>query len=163
MLAALDRRLKGEMILYDSDSTTTASESQEGITAKSKKRYWWFKMKKTYLESKEIKVLRRMPDGYVYFFLYIKLQLASLENDGILHYDGYLDSFAEEIAVLLDEDIELVDGMLSALFRLNLIEKVCENTFRLVDVQNNVGSESASAPRVRNHRLNKTQRNADVR
>ena len=53
---------------------------------------------------KEIKKLRTIAGGDTYTIIYLKLLLLSLENSGRLFYESLEETFAEELALIIDED-----------------------------------------------------------
>ena len=122
-------------------------------SAKSNKRYYWVRMEKDFFVQKEIKKLRKIAGGDTYTIIFLKLQLLSLDNDKNIYFDGVENSFEEEIALAIDEDLENVKVALSYLLRIGWIEEVItdEATFyKIIKIE--VGSETASASRVRKHR-----------
>lgn len=122
-------------------------------SAKSNKRYYWVRMEKDFFVQKEIKKLRKIAGGDTYTIIFLKLQLLSLDNDKNIYFDGVENSFEEEIALAIDEDLENVKVALSYLLRIGWIEEVItdEATFyKIIKIE--VGSETASAGRVRKHR-----------
>ena len=62
------------------------------------KKYFWLKLQKDFFESKEMKKLRKIAGGDTYTIIYLKMQLKSLKDDGILYYEGIEDNFADEVA-----------------------------------------------------------------
>ena len=72
------------------------------------KRYFWLKLRKDFFNQKEIKLLRKIAGGDTYTIIYLKILLLSLENDGKVYFDGVTNTFAEEIALEIDEDAENV-------------------------------------------------------
>ncbi len=124
-------------------------------SAKSTKRYYWIKLKQDFFGQKEIKKLRRLPGGDTLTIIFLKLQLLSLDNNGIIYFDGIENSFEKEIALEIDEEPDNVRFTISYLLKIGWIEE--SNTdetisYNLVKVE--VGSESTSAARVRRHRAN---------
>ncbi|WP_110953062.1 phage replisome organizer N-terminal domain-containing protein [Anaerosinus massiliensis] len=119
------------------------------------KKYYWLKLKNDFFTQKEIKKLRKIAGGDTYTVIYLKIQLLSLQNGGKILFDHVEDSFAEELALELDEDVENVTVTLSFLERYKLIEKVETNEFLLTETVKCIGSESTSAERVRKHRQGK--------
>ena len=124
-------------------------------SAKSTKRYYWIKLKQDFFGQKEIKKLRRLPGGDTLTIIFLKLQLLSLDNNGIIYFDGIETSFEEEIALEIDEEPDNVRFTISYLLKIGWIEE--SNTdetisYNLVKIE--VGSESTSAARVRRHRAN---------
>jgi len=118
----------------------------------SPKKYFWLKLKEDFFTSKEIKKLRKVSGGDTFVIIYLKMQLLSIKQEGYLKFDGIEDSFAEEIALTLDENEENVKMTLAFLFNYNLIEKISEEDFYMTRVSETIGKESDSADRVRKHR-----------
>ena len=118
----------------------------------SEKRYYWLKLYDTFFDNKTSKFLRKLPDGDKILLIYLKLQLKLLKSEGIFVYEHLCDTMAEEIALTLDEDVNIVKLLLSALDKTKTIEFFDENTFMLSEMQDLIGSEGSSAARVRKHR-----------
>lgn len=118
----------------------------------SPKKYFWLKLKEDFFTSKEIKKLRKVSGGDTFVIIYLKMQLLSIKQEGYLKFDGIEDSFAEEIALTLDENEENVKMTLAFLFNYNLIEKISEEEYYMTRVSETIGKESDSADRVRKHR-----------
>lgn len=129
------------------------------------KRFYWLKLKENYFDSPKIKKLRRIAGGDTLTIIYLKMQLLSVSNSGIIEFEGIESCFEEELALKLDEDVENVRLVLAYLQAQDLIAKQNEE-YLLLDVCKNVGSESSSAERVRRFReikqQNALQCNADV-
>ena len=118
----------------------------------SPKKYFWLKLKEDFFTSKEIQKLRKVSGGDTFVIIYLKMQLLSIKQEGYLKFDGVEDSFAEEIALTLDENEENVKMTLAFLFNYNLIEKITEDDYYMTRVSETIGKESDSADRVRKHR-----------
>jgi predicted phage replisome organizer len=93
-----------------------------------------------------------MAGGETYTIIYLKMMMKCMNNDGILEYDGIEDSFADELALDLDEDADNVQITVNFLMQAGLLEEMGENHFLMTEVPELVGSETASAQRVREHR-----------
>ncbi|WP_288394901.1 phage replisome organizer N-terminal domain-containing protein [uncultured Vagococcus sp.] len=119
------------------------------------KRYYWLQLKTDFFDQKEIKLLRKIAGGDTYTIIYLKMLLASLKDEGKLYFESIGDDFAEEIALLIDEDPENVSITLKYLESKNLIEIVENDEYFLNRVPEMVGSESYSAERMRNLRARK--------
>ena len=87
-----------------------------------------------------------------------------MNNDGILEYDGIEDSFADELALDLDEDADNVQITVNFLMQAGLLEEMGENHFLMTEVPELIGSETANAQWVRDfrNRQKMLQSNADV-
>ena len=117
------------------------------------KRYFWLQLHDDFFTSKRIKKLRKLSADFV--IIYLKLQLLSLKNNGILEYAGLEKSFAEEMALEIDEDVDKIQVTLSYLQACGLLVTEDEKEFFLPYVEMCTGSETASAVRQRKCRANK--------
>lgn len=127
------------------------------------KRLYWLKLKEGFFTDKIMKKLRRMAGGDTYTIIYLKLLLLGLRNGGKLYFDHVEDSFAEELALEIDEDSENVRFCILYLQKNGLVEEVAENELFLTETPELTYSESQSAARVRRHReLKALHCNADV-
>lgn len=116
------------------------------------KKYFWLKLKDDFFRDKRIKKLRRIAGGDTYTVIYLKLQLLSLKNNGVLIYEGVEETLEEELALDIDEDVDNVRVTLLFLRNNGLIEETEQDHFVMVETLKCIGSESASAERVRKHR-----------
>lgn len=127
------------------------------------KRYYWLKLQDDFFKSKRIKKLRKIAGGDTYTIIYLKMQLLAMKKDGILEYTGLEPTFADELALDLDEEPENVSVTVSFLLSCGLLETSDNKEFFIPYAVLNTGSEGASAKRVREHRERKAlQCNADV-
>lgn len=127
------------------------------------KRYYWLKLPEDFFRQKAIKKLRKIAGGDTYTIIYLKMLLIAMKNEGKVFFDGVEDEFFDELALDLDEDSENVKVTVLFLVRQGLMELVDESEYLLKECGKMVGSESASAQRVREHRERKLlQSNADV-
>lgn len=117
------------------------------------KRYYWLKLYDTFFENKTSKFLRKLPDGDKILIVYLKMQLKLLKTEGVFCYEDLCESLPEEIALMLDEDVNIIKLLLTALEKANAIEYLNEDTFMLTEMPDLIGSEGSSAARVRKHRL----------
>lgn len=122
------------------------------------KKYYWLKLKEDFFRDKKIKKLRSIAGGDTYTIIYLKMQLLSLKNEGKLFFENVEDSFIEEIALEIDEKIEDVKVCVLYLIKTGLIEVVDESEYVLKQTQECIGSESASAERVRRLREKQKQK-----
>ena len=116
------------------------------------KKYYWLKLKTDFFFSKEIKKLRRIAGGDTYTIIYLKMLLMSVKTDGKIYYEGVEDSFAEELALSLDEDSDNVLIVLNFLERHKLIERGGDAEYFLPEAALSIGSETQGAERVRRFR-----------
>lgn len=113
------------------------------------KRYYWLKLKEDYFNSPKIKKLRKIAGGDTFTIIYLKMQLLSIRNEGVIQFEGIEQTFAEELALKLDEDLENVNVTLNYLQSQCLLEVNDNNEFMLLEANNNIGSEGQSAERKR--------------
>lgn len=116
------------------------------------KRYYWLKLYKDFFQSKRIKKLRRLAGGDTYTIIYLKMQLLALTTGGELIFTGLENSFAEELALDIDESADNVAVTLEYLKSCELLITQDNIHFYLPYVEENTGSETASAQRVRDFR-----------
>lgn len=122
------------------------------------KRYYWLKLKEDYFNSPKIKKLRKIAGGDTYTIIYLKMQLLSIKNNGIIEFEKIEPTFQEELALKLDEDVENVSVTLAYLQTQGLIDMNENNEFLLLEASNNIGSESECAERVRQFRERENQK-----
>ena len=132
-------------------------------TEKSGKRYYWLKLQDDFFKSKRIKKLRKIAGGDTYTIIYLKMQLLAMKNNGVLEFTGLENTFAEELALDLDEEPDNVNVTINFLLSTGLMETSDNVRYFVPYAVENTGSEGASAARVRRHRCEKAlQCNADV-
>lgn len=115
------------------------------------KRYYWLKLNEDYFANPKIKKLRKIAGGDTFTIIYLKMQLLSVSNKGIITFEGIENTIEEELALKLDEQIEDVQLTMAYLKTQGLVE-CSENEYLLIDACKNIGSECESAERVRNFR-----------
>lgn len=94
-----------------------------------------------------------MAGGDTYTIIYLKMLLLSLRTDGQIYFDGVEDSFADELALQLDEETDNVRMTIMYLIKVGLLQEVGETEAFLTQIPECVGSETANAERQRKHRL----------
>lgn len=119
------------------------------------KKYFWLKLKEDFFNQKEIKKLRKIAGGDTYTIIYLKMQLKTIKTNGILEYESLEDTFYEELALDLDEDVENVKLTLAFLTTHGMLEQINAEEYILPKVLDCIGSECGSAERVRKYRANK--------
>ena len=117
--------------------------------AAANKRYYWLKLPNGFFGQKEIKRLRKIAGGDTYTIIYLKMLLKSLSNNGVLYFDGVADDFIAELALDIDEEEENVAITVQYLTKQNILVALSEEEFLLTTCAEMVGSETASAARVR--------------
>lgn len=116
------------------------------------KRYYYLKLEEDYFTNKVQKALRKLPSGADMCLCYLKMQLLGLRTNGVLVYDGIYESFEQEIAEEISEEVGIVKLTLEMLRRWKLIIDETENQIYMQEMQGRFGSTSDVALRVAKHR-----------
>lgn len=118
------------------------------------KKYYWLKFQTDFFQSPVIKKLRKIAGGDTYTIIYLKLQLMSVPDGGIIKLIGLEEDPADEIALMIDEETDNVKVTLGFLQRHGLLE-VIDGDFFLPQAAENIGNETDSAKRMRKMRKSK--------
>lgn len=116
------------------------------------KRYYWMRFHSDFFNSKRIKKLRKLAGGDTFTIIYLKILLLAIKTDGIIAFTGLEEDFADELALDIDEDPENVKVTLTYLLNTGLAETSDNVSYYFPYAVANVGSEGASAKRVRDYR-----------
>lgn len=115
-------------------------------------RYFWLRLYDDFFSSKRIKKLRKLAGGDTYLIIYLKMQLIAMKHEGILRWSGLDESFADELALEIDEEPDNIEVTVRYLLSCGLAETADNETFFIPYAVKNVGSESSSAKRMRESR-----------
>lgn len=121
------------------------------------KKYYWLKLKNDFFTDKRIKKLRKIAGGDTYTIIYLKMQLLSLKNEGKLFFDNVEETFEEEIALEIDENIEDVKITIGFLINNGLLEQVEVDEYELTETINCIGSETRNAECMRKLRKSRNE------
>ncbi len=113
------------------------------------KKYYWLKMQDDFFDQKEIKALRHVAGGDTFTIIYLKMMLKSLNNNGILYYEGIGKDFADEVAIDIDENTDNVRVTINFLRSKGLLFTGSEDEYELSKVKTLTGSETPQAERMR--------------
>ncbi len=116
------------------------------------RRYYWLQLKEDFFKTKEMKLMRKLPGGEEITIIYLKMMLVSLADEGKIYFEGLADDLAEELALLIDEDPEAIRMALLFLSQKNLLTTSDNFQYKLEQVPELIGSETASTRRSRKHR-----------
>lgn len=116
------------------------------------RRYYWLQLKEDFFKTKEMKLMRKLPGGEEITIIYLKIMLVSLADEGNIFFEGLAEDLAEELSLLIDEDAEAVRMALIFLENKKLLTTSDNYQYNLEQVPEMIGSETASARRVRKHR-----------
>ncbi len=121
------------------------------------KRYYWLQLRSEFFTQKEIKKLRKIAGGDTYTIIYLKMLLVAIKQDNKLYFEGVEDTFPEELALELNEEVENVNVTLNYLKRQGLLKVLNEAEFSLIQCEEMVGSETDAARRKRASRERQKQ------
>ena len=116
------------------------------------KRYYWMKLKEDFFSTTRLKKLRKVPGGDTFVLIYLKLALLSLNSHAVLEYEHLEESFEEELALKIDEDENSVFITVDFLKRTGLLVPIGDDTYKLIEIEHCIGSETAAAIRKRESR-----------
>lgn len=89
---------------------------------KKEKIYFWLKFDSHFFENLVIKKARRLPGGDTMVVLYQRLMLLSLENNGVIYYEGELATLSEELSLKLSENEEEIKLTIAFFVQAGLIQ-----------------------------------------
>ena len=122
------------------------------------KRNYWLKLKEFFFKEPRVKKLRKIAGGDTYTIIYLEILLLTIKTNGYLVFQGIEKTFADELALILDEDVDNIAVTLEFMKANKLIEKTeNENEYLLPEMLTLIGSESESAKWVRDYRERKRQ------
>lgn len=117
------------------------------------KRYFWLRLQHDFFQDKNIKKLRKLAGGDTYTVIYLKMQLKAILSDGLLTYTGIEPTFAEELALDIDEEPDNVAVTVNFLMACGLLEPSDDGSvFMLPYAVANTGKETEAAGRMREKR-----------
>lgn len=121
------------------------------------KKFFWIKLKQDFFNDPYIKLLRRMAGGDTYTIIYLEMLVKSASTNGMIYFQGAGRDIAEELSLILDENVEDVRALLAYLEAKKLIThpEIKEDMF-LVASADLTGSETDSAMRMRKFRERQT-------
>ena len=120
------------------------------------KKFYWLKLYKGFFERKEVKLLRMTEKGELSVLIYEKMLLNALETEGVIYFEHLTETFEEELALALNENVESVRTVIQFLTKKNLLTSV-DDGFYIETFSEMVGKESSSTDRVRKHRQRKKE------
>ena len=120
------------------------------------KKYYWLQLKSTFFSNRIAKKLLKAERGKIYALIYLKMLLFSVDKEGHLFFEGVEHTFAEEIALVLDEDLEDVKTTIETLESAGAMEQIAADEWYLTEMPELIGKESESAERMREYRKRKT-------
>lgn len=116
------------------------------------KKYYWLKLKETFFDSEEMKILESMENGTIYQNLYLKICLISLKSNGALLFKDMIPYNLEMIATITRINIDIVRAGLQVFEKLKLITITDNEVIYMTDIQTLIGKSSTESDRVSKYR-----------
>lgn len=117
------------------------------------KKYYWLKLKRDFFKRHDIRIIEEMPNGKDYILFYLKLLLESIDHEGNLRFSDAIPYNEQMLSVVTNTNVDIVKAAMNLFIELNMIEVFDDQTIYMNEVEKLIGSETASAERVRRHRL----------
>jgi predicted phage replisome organizer len=113
------------------------------------KRYYWLKFREDFFDRPDLKKLRRIAGGDTYLIIYQKILLLSIKNNGKIIYQQLEPTIEEELALILNEDLNNIKITFSFMLQRKLIAQKNKSTYELPEMRFLIGSETQSTIRSR--------------
>ena len=113
------------------------------------KKYYYIRLKDSFFDSDEMKVMESMKDGYLYGNILLKLYLRSLKNNGCLMLNERIPYNAEMLSTITGHQVGTVKQALTVFKDLGLIEVLDNGAIYMLDIQNFIGNGSSDGDRKR--------------
>lgn len=116
------------------------------------KKYYYIRLKDSFFDSDEMKVMESMKDGYLYGNILLKLYLRSLKNNGCLMLNERIPYNAEMLATITGHQVGTIKQALTIFKDLGLIEVLDNGVIYMLDIQNFIGNGSSDGDSKRANR-----------
>lgn len=116
------------------------------------RKYYWLKLKSDFFKRHDIRIIESMDNGKEYVLFYLKLLLESISHEGKLRFSDAIPYNEKMLSTITDTNVDIVRSALKVLKELSLIEILDDQTLYMSEINNMVGSEGASAERMRKSR-----------
>ena len=126
-----------------------------------KKSFTWLKFRNNFITGERalLKLKTLYSDkGKVYTYIYIEMLIATLNSDGIFRFEQVGDSIEEELAMVLNENLDDIKATVDYLEKYGLVVRTSDY-LELVKFKYMVGKETEDAERKRNERAAKKAKN----
>lgn len=126
------------------------------------KKFYWLKLKDDFFKRHDVKIIESMDNGKEYILFYLKLLVESISHEGRLRFSDTIPYSEKMLATITDTNIDIVRTALQVFRELNLVEVLDDKTLYMSEVTRMIGSESASAERMRRSREKRLPSQCDV-
>lgn len=128
------------------------------MAEKTDKRYYFIKLPMDFFSDKVIKALKSKPNGDTYVVIALKLLLFGLSMDNVLQFDELEPTFAEELAVSIDENPEDVATVMDILLKAKWLVQESDTVIQSVKGEELTEAIAESTLRVRKLRSLRKQK-----
>ena len=118
-------------------------------------KYYYIKLKDSYFDQDNIKVLESMKNGHIYSLIIIKLYLKASKTDGQLMMTQRIPYDPNNVSILanvIGHDVDHVKEAIRLGVQLDLIKIIDGKEIWMTEIQNMIGQSSTEADRIRLYR-----------
>lgn len=126
------------------------------------KKYYYLKIKDSFFETEDMKILESMDNGYLYSNILMKLYLKSLKGNGRLMFKEAIPYNSKMLATITSHNIDVVDKAIEMFKTLGIIEILDNGAIYMLEIENFIGQSSSEADRIRDYRHKKEQEKANL-
>lgn len=116
------------------------------------KKYFYLKLKETFFDLEEMKILESQKNGIEYQNLYLKLCLLSLKSGGALLFKDTIPYDCNMLSTVLRVNIDTVKTGIEMFSKLGLIEILDSGIIYMADIQTLIGKSSTEGERKKMYR-----------
>ena len=116
------------------------------------KKYYWLKLKKDLFKRHDIRIVESMTNGKDYILFYLKMLLESIDHEGKLRFSETIPYNEEMLSIVTNTNVDIVHRAMEIFIELEMVEVKDDKTIFMQEVERLIGSETAGATRVREHR-----------
>jgi predicted phage replisome organizer len=116
------------------------------------KKYYYLKMKETFFDGEEMKILESQPNGVIYQNLYLKMCLLSLKSGGALLFKDTLPYDVVMLSSVLRVNIDTVKNGIEIFEKMGLVDIIDNKTIYMSDIQSLIGQSSSEGERKKLYR-----------
>lgn len=116
------------------------------------KRYYYLKVKETFFDGEEMKILESQQNGVIYQNLYLKMCLLSVKSGGALLFKDAIPYDVNMLSSVLRVNIDTVKTGIEIFSQLGLIEIIDDKTIYMTDIQSLIGQSSSEGERKKLYR-----------
>ena len=124
------------------------------------KRFYWLKLRRDFFKRHDVSIIEDMDNGKDYLIFYLKLLCESIDHDGNLRFSNEIPYTDKMLASVTKTNVDIVRSALKIFTELDMIEVREDKTIYMTELPKMLGSEVASAERVRAFRARQNEKEA---